>query len=55
MPTTPTPAIKAPWHLWLVGVISLLWNLMGAFDFYITQTRNAAYMKAFTPAQLDFF
>ncbi len=55
MATTPPAATKAPWHLWVVGVISLLWNLVGAFDFYMTQTRNAAYMQAFTPAQLDFF
>jgi hypothetical protein len=50
-----TPATRTPWHLWLVGGISLLWNLGGAMDFFMTQTRNAAYMKNFTPAQLDFF
>ncbi len=55
MATTPTTATKTPWHLWVVGGISLLWNLVGALDFFMTQTRNAAYMKNFTPAQLDFF
>jgi hypothetical protein len=38
----------------VVGVVYLLWSLVGAFDFFMTQTRNAAYLKAFTPAQLDF-
>jgi hypothetical protein len=48
-------APKTPWHLWVVGVGSLLWNSGGALDFVMTQTRNAAYMKDFTQAQLDFF
>jgi hypothetical protein len=46
---------KTPWHLWVVGVVSLLWNLVGVMDFVMTETRNATYMKSFTPAQLDFF
>jgi hypothetical protein len=48
-------APKTPWHLWVVGVVSLLWNSGGALDFVMTQTKNAAYMKGFTQAQLDFF
>jgi len=55
MADAPTPAPRTPWHLWVVGVISLLWDLTGAFDLVMTQTRNAAYVKNFTPAQLDFF
>lgn len=27
----------APWHLWVVGVVSLLWNSGGAFSYTITQ------------------
>lgn len=46
---------KAPWHLWAVGVVSLLWNAVGAMDYLMTQTRNEAYMSAFTPEQLEFF
>ena len=48
------PSIKAPWHLWLVGVISLLWNAMGALDFTMTQLNNEAYLKALTPEQLAY-
>lgn len=45
----------APWHLWVVGVIALAWNSMGAMDYVMTKTRNEAYMSNFTPEQLAFF
>ena len=48
-------SVRTPWHIWVVGVISLLWNSVGALDFVMTQTRNKAYMSAFTPEQLDFY
>ena len=44
-----------PRHLWVVGVIALLWNAVGALDFVMTQTKNEAYMSSFTPEQLEFF
>ncbi|MBT8067934.1 MAG: hypothetical protein KJO09_11890 [Gammaproteobacteria bacterium] len=44
-----------PWHLWVVGVASLLWGAMGAMDYVMTQTRNEEYMTGFTPEQLEFF
>jgi hypothetical protein len=47
--------MKTPWHLWLVGILSLLWNSMGALDYTMTKTKNAAYMGNFTPDQLDYF
>lgn len=46
---------KAPLHLWVVGVLALVWNLIGAMDYVMTQMRNENYMSAFTPEQLDFF
>lgn len=49
------PDIRAPWHLWVVGVTTLLWNAVGAMDYVMTQTRNEQYMSAFTPEQLAFF
>lgn len=48
-------SVKTPWHTWVVGVISLLWNSFGALDFVMTQTRNKAYMGGFTAAQLDYY
>ncbi len=46
-----------PRHLWIVGVLSLLWNSIGALDYVMTQTKNKAYMAAgnFSQAQLDYF
>lgn len=46
---------RAPWHLWVIGVIALLWNMMGPFDYLMTQTKNEAYMGKFTPEQLEFY
>ena len=45
----------APWHLWLVGIAGLLWDLVGAFDYLATQTEYEPYMSGFTPEQLDYF
>lgn len=46
---------STPWHLWLVGILGLLWNAMGAFDYLMTETQNESYMSRFTPEQLEFF
>ncbi|MBO6718217.1 MAG: hypothetical protein JJ913_09710 [Rhizobiaceae bacterium] len=46
---------RAPLHLWIVGVLSLLWNAMGAFDYLMTQSRSEWYMSQFSPEQLDYF
>ena len=46
---------RRPWHLWLVGVVGILWNSVGAFDYLSTQTQNESYMSQFTPEQLEFF
>jgi hypothetical protein len=51
----PSPADKAPWHLWAIGIVGLLWNCIGALDYTMTQTRNEAYLKAVTPEQLAYF
>ncbi len=47
--------IATPWHVWAVGVIALLWNGVGAFDYTMTETRNASYVSAFTPEQVAYF
>jgi hypothetical protein len=46
---------KTPWHLWTVGVLSLLWNAVGAFDYTMSQTHNESYMANFTAEQLEYF
>lgn len=35
---------RAPWHLWLVGGIAVLFNSIGVFDFVMSMTRGAEYM-----------
>jgi len=44
-----------PWHLWVIGFLTLIWNAVGAFDYLATQLELEAYMAAFTPEQLDYF
>lgn len=44
-----------PRHLWAVGIVGLLWNAMGAFDYVMTQTQNEAYMGQFTAEELAYF
>ncbi len=46
---------KAPIHLWIVGVLSLLWNLMGVFDYLASQLELDFYLSQFTPEQLAYF
>ena len=50
-----TETVETPKHLWVIGVVTVLWNSVGAMDFVMTQTRNESYMAAFTPEQLEFF
>lgn len=36
---------RAPGHLWAVGVISLLWNSFGCYDYTMTKLQPAAYFQ----------
>jgi len=47
--------VRAPIHLWIVGILSLLWGLIGAFDYLATELRLDFYMSAFSQQQLDYF
>lgn len=42
--TTDSP--DAPWHLWAVGTLALLFTAFGAYDFIMSQSGNRAYMEA---------
>jgi hypothetical protein len=46
---------RTPWHFWVVAILALLWNGMGAYDYVMTQTENAAYLAMFTPEQVEYF
>jgi hypothetical protein len=51
----PVPSRGRPWHLWVIGILAVLWNAVGAYDYAMTQTQNEAYMSRFTAAQLEYF
>jgi hypothetical protein len=34
----------APAHLWIVGILALLWNAFGCYDYLMSVTANAAYL-----------
>lgn len=40
-------AQRTPAHLWLVGIVSLLWNAFGGFDYTMTQMRDPGYLGMF--------
>ena len=46
--------MRAPRHLWIIGIIMLVWNGMGAMDYVMTVSRNAGYLAQFTPERLAF-
>ena len=48
-------AANTPILFWIIAIVGLLWNAMGAFDYIMTQTQNENYMANFTEAQLEYF
>lgn len=46
--------MKTPWHVWVIAILSLLWNAGGAFDYLMTQLGNEAYLSQLNEAQLDY-
>ena len=51
----PVGRARTPVHLWIVGVLALLWNAVGAFDYLATEMRLDFYMSQLSQAQLDYF
>lgn len=43
---------RTPWHLWLVGVVSVLWNGFGSYDYLMTVTHNANWLANVPPAAM---
>jgi hypothetical protein len=35
---------RTPAHLWFVGILSLLWNCLGAYDYTMSHMRNMDYL-----------
>lgn len=46
---------RTPVHLWIVGILALLWSLGGVFDYLGTQLEYEPYMNQLTPEQLAYF
>ena len=46
---TTAPATAAPKGLYVVGVLALLWNGFGAYDYLMTRMRNMDYIAGMMP------
>ena len=44
-----TAQARTPVHLWIVGVLALLWNGFGCYDYLMTKTRGADYVRSMMP------
>lgn len=44
-----TASVRTPAHLWLVGVLALLWNGFGCLDYSMTVTRDPTWMAQLSP------
>jgi hypothetical protein len=45
-------AAKAPMHLWIVGLLALLWNGFGCLNYLMSRLHNVEYMQKMAP-QID--
>jgi len=50
-----TQSQSRPWHLWVVGGLTLLLSGFATFDYIMTATKNEAYLADFPPATLDYY
>lgn len=51
--TTGDVVQETPVHLWIVGVLALLWNFVGVFDYVASQFNLEFYMSEFPPEMLE--
>jgi hypothetical protein len=50
--------VKTPWHLWVVGVLSLLWSGFAVTDYTMTNMKNMWWLRDFAqmkPEQIAYF
>lgn len=40
---------RTPTHLWIVGLLSLLWSCFGCYDYTMTRMRNTDYIASAMP------
>lgn len=53
--TRGTTTSRTRWHLWLVGILGLLWCLMGVVSFVLTEMKVEAVMSRYPQQQRDYF
>ena len=46
---------RRSWHLWLVGILGLLWSLMGVVSFMLAEMNVEAVMSRYPQQQRDYF
>ena len=46
-------AARTPAHVWIVGVLSLLWGCFGAYDYTMTRMRNTDYIANAMPGGIS--
>jgi hypothetical protein len=44
-----TAQTRTPTMLWVIGILSLLWNCFGCYDYLMTNLKNQAYLAQFNP------
>ncbi len=49
------PTSRRPWHLWIIGILGLLWNAFGALSFMLTVLKVEAVMGEYPPEQRTYF
>ena len=52
--TPPVVSDRSPMQVWIVGFLALIWNAIGAFDYVMTETHNAAYLAGLSPKVLEY-
>lgn len=50
-----TDRASAPWHLWVVGLLSLLWNAGGGFEWGMAHFAQEQYLGMMTEEQRDWY
>lgn len=46
---------RTPAHLWIVGILALLWNAFGCYDYVMTTTGDEAWLSQFTAEQIAYW
>lgn len=46
---------RTPAHVWIVGILALLWNAYGCFEYVMTQTANQAFLAKYPADALAYF